>query len=103
MKTDCADKPDLIDLCTHFKSKGQSHDNSTLLCEVTGNNYVHELDRKITIDDIENTKYVEGRPSKWRRVDKTHVNVRTARYFILYTSNFQCYLKVIICLQQIGE
>ena len=36
--------PEIDELVNHFKEKGQSSDNSTLLCEVTENNYVEELD-----------------------------------------------------------
>ena len=49
---DYADKPDLKDLCNHFESKSKSTDNSTLLCEVSGDVYVEELDTEITTDEL---------------------------------------------------
>ena len=52
--TEGTEKPELEGLCEHFKAKSQAVDDSTLLCEVTGDNYVEVLDRDITIDEIQN-------------------------------------------------
>ena len=46
------DGPELKDLCDHFKAKSQTTDNSSLLCEVTGSNYVEILDKPIELDEI---------------------------------------------------
>ena len=53
-------KPELTNLCAHFKSKSKSLDNSTLLCEVTSSTYVHELDH-VTFDEIKSAQTVERR------------------------------------------
>ena len=45
-------KPSLNKLAAQFKSKDQAQDNSTLLSEVTGSNYVSVLDDEITLDEI---------------------------------------------------
>ena len=54
--TSNTEKPEIADLCSHFKSKNQSDDNSTLLCKVTGNSYVDELDHDVTVDEIKNAQ-----------------------------------------------
>ena len=46
------DSPEIDDLVDHFKGKGQSSDDSTLLCEVTGNRYVPVLDKYIVRDEV---------------------------------------------------
>ena len=51
--SDGTEKPELSDLCDHFKAKSEALDDSTLLCEVTGDTYVEVLDGKITTDEIE--------------------------------------------------
>ena len=48
-----SDSPELEDLCDHFKAKSQTTDDSTLLCEVTGNNYVEMLDKNVDLDEIQ--------------------------------------------------
>ena len=48
-----SDSPELKDLCDHFKAKSQITDNSTLLCEVTGKNYVEMLDKNVDLDEIQ--------------------------------------------------
>ena len=45
-------KPSLDDLRSHFLSKGQSVEDSTLLCDVTGENHVPELDDAITMEEL---------------------------------------------------
>ena len=45
-KTLSSNKPSLEDLDSHFLTKGQPIEDSTLLCDVTGEN--HELDDAIT-------------------------------------------------------
>ena len=46
-------KPPLTDLKDHFVQKGQSVEDSTLLCDVTGNQSVPELDKEIELDEID--------------------------------------------------
>ena len=46
-------KPTIEALSEHFQKKGESAaEQSTLLCEVIGNNYVEELDREILMEEI---------------------------------------------------
>ena len=45
-------KPSLDDLRSHFLKKGESVEDSTLLCDVTGDAYVPELDDKITMEEL---------------------------------------------------
>ena len=47
-----ADTPDIDDLKNHFKQKGKSNEESTLLHEVTGNVCVPDLDDNITLGDV---------------------------------------------------
>ena len=44
--------PELDDLAAHFAAKGQAGRDSSVLCEVTGDNYVPALDDDITLDEI---------------------------------------------------
>ena len=46
------DKPELEDLAAHFASKGQAGREGSVLCEVTGDNYVPSMDDDITMDEI---------------------------------------------------
>ena len=46
------DKPELEDLAAHFASKGQASREGSVLCEVTGDNYVPSMDDDITMDEI---------------------------------------------------
>ena len=47
-----SDKPELQDLATQFSVKGQAGRESTVLCDVTGTNYVPILDDEISLDEI---------------------------------------------------
>ena len=55
--------PDIDDLMKHFEAKGNSSDESTLLCEVTRNNYVPVLDDEVTIDGVRDA-YNRLKPDK---------------------------------------
>ena len=55
-KTAESEKPNLQDLASHFSEKGQAGRESTVLCEVTGSNYVPTLDDDITIDEIKSAQ-----------------------------------------------
>ena len=44
--------PDVDELVNHYQEKGQSSDNSTLLCEVNNVRFVLELDSNITSDEV---------------------------------------------------
>ncbi len=46
-------KPPLDELREHFLKKGQSVEDSTLLCDVTGDSYVPELDDEISLEEID--------------------------------------------------
>ena len=46
-------KPPLEDLRDHFMSKGESVEDSTLLSDVKGDNFVQELDGEITLEEID--------------------------------------------------
>ena len=48
-----SNKPTLSDLKDHFVSKGESVEDSTLLCDVTGDTFVPELDKEITVEEFE--------------------------------------------------
>ena len=44
--------PDIDDIKTHFQSKSSTDDESTLLCEVTGNVHVPVLDDEIKVEEV---------------------------------------------------
>ena len=46
------EKPELNELASHFATKGQAGRGETLLCDVSGDNYVPSLDDDITTDEI---------------------------------------------------
>ena len=48
-------KPSLSALSEQFMKKGQSFEDSTLLCDVTGDTYVPELDAPISVEEIVTT------------------------------------------------
>ena len=52
LSSDRTGSPELKDLCDHFKAKSQTTDDSTLLCEISGNNYVEVLDKPIELEEI---------------------------------------------------
>ena len=53
-KNSVSSKPSLPDLADHFMQKGKSVEDSTLLCDVTGDTHVPELDNEISVEEIKN-------------------------------------------------